>query len=725
MPKLTIILLLIFISVMSVTTAAQDKEITLESIYLKPEFTSSGLPDYKSMPDGVHYSFLEDDMSINVYEYETGKFVRTILDGGEFKRQTGRNNINIFDYKISNDENKILISTDAEKIYRKSIVSNYYVYDDSIKSIIQITKKGKARTAELSPDGNFAAYVMNNNIFLVDLASMEEKQVTKDGEQNKIINGVPDWVYEEELGLTEAVEWSPDGSKLAYLRFDESGVREFNLTYYGELYPNESKYKYPKAGESNSIVTVHVYDFNKNKSINVDIGKNQDVYIPRIKWTPQGVLSIIRLNRLQNRLEILFADAETGAARTVHADDNKYYIRESYDIHFLKDGRFLHITDKDGAANVYLHAKDGSVISRVTDEVNGVSEIKGTDGINGILYYSAYASTPYNRDVYSVKLDGSDKKKISDKGGYNNILFTNNLKYYILSNSDANTPSSQTLYDYTGREVRTINDNRKLKEKLKDYRLVKKEFFSFRTSDGVELFGWMMKPEQMDPANKYPLLMYVYGGPGSQSVLNTWGGNDYLWYQMLCGKGYVIACVDGRGTGGRGSEFEKQVYRRMGELELNDQIEAAKYFGSLDFIDRERIGIWGWSFGGYMSSLCITGGPEYFSLAVAVAPVSSFRLYDNIYTERYLGLPRDNPEGYDNYAPLVHADKLKGKLLIVHGSADDNVHFQNTMEFVKELISSNKQFEMQIYPDRNHSIVGGNTRYHLFKRITGFILNNL
>lgn len=725
MSKFTKIFLSLFISVLSVTAAAQDKEVTLESIYLKPEFTSLGLPDYRSIPDGIHYSYLEDDLSINIYEYETGKFVRTLLDGSEFKRKAGRNNIDIFDYKISGDERKILISTDAEKIYRKSVVSNYYIFDASKNSIIRITKTGKARTAELSPDGNFAAYVMNNNIFLVDLTSMEETQITKDGEQNKIINGVPDWVYEEELGLSEAIEWSPDGTKLAYIRFDESGVREFNLTYFGELYPNESKYKYPKAGESNSIVTLHVYDLKNSKSIVVDIGTNQDVYIPRIKWTPLGVLSIIRLNRQQNKLDVLFADAETGSSRTVHTDENKYYIRESYDLHFLKDGRFLHITDKDGAANVYLHTKDGSVINRVTDEISGVSEIKGTDGINGILYYAAYASASYNRDVFSVKFDGSDKKKISDKSGYNNILFTNNLKYYILSNSDANTPSSQVLYDNAGREVRTINDNKKLKEKLKEYRLVKKEFFTFKTSDGIELTGWIMKPHQIDPSKKYPLLMYVYGGPGSQSVLNTWGGNDYMWYQTLCGKGYVIACVDGRGTGGRGTDFEKQIRGRMGELELKDQIEAAKYFGSLDFIDRDRIGIWGWSFGGYMSSLCITEGAEYFSLAVAVAPVTSFRLYDNIYTERYLGLPKDNPEGYDNNAPLVHASKLKGKLLIAHGSADDNVHYQNTMEFAKELISSNKQFEMQIYPDRNHSIVGSNTRYHLFKRITGFILNNL
>lgn len=719
--------LILIISVLSICPRAftQDREITLESIQLKPEFSSAGLPDYRSMPDGVHYSLLEDDNTINVYEYETGKLVKTLLDGKEFARLSGKEKTDIRSYEISDDETKILIATDVERLYRKSVVSNYYLYDAVSKTLSFITKRGKARVAELSPDGSFAAYVTDNNLFVFSLKSGSEIQVTNDGENNKIINGVPDWVYEEELGLTKAFEWSRDGKKIAWIRFDESGVKEYNLTYYGELYPNESKYKYPKAGENNSVVSVHVFDIAYKKYVKADIGPETDIYIPRIKFTPQNNLSIIRLNRLQNREDLLFADAVTGTSKVAYTEVAKYYIRESFDLTFLKDGSFIRISDKDGYANAYMHSPDGKIISQITKGAPGIADLKGVDEDNRTIYFAAFESAPYNRDIFSVRFDGSDRKKLSVKDGFNNALFTSKFKYYILSNSDANTPSTQILCGINGREVKVLNENKKLKDKLKDYNLTKKEIFSFKTSDGTELFGWMMKPVNMDETKKYPLLMYVYGGPGSQMVLNAWGGADYMWYQMLCQKGYVVVCVDGRGTGGRGSEFEKQVYRQIGKFELNDQIEAAKYFGGLNFIDKDRIGIWGWSYGGYMSSLCITAGSEYFKLAVAVAPVTSFRFYDNIYTERYLGLPQDNPSGYDDFAPLKHAAELKGKFLIVHGSADDNVHYQNTMEFVNELIKANKQFEMQIYPNRNHSIFGGTTRYHLFKRITEYILNNL
>lgn len=719
--------LILIISVLSICPRAftQDREITLESIQLKPEFSSAGLPDYRSMPDGVHYSLLEDDNTINVYEYETGKLVKTLLDGKEFARLSGKEKTDIRSYEISDDETKILIATDVERLYRKSVVSNYYLYDAVSKTLSFITKRGKARVAELSPDGSFAAYVTDNNLFVFSLKSGSEIQVTNDGENNKIINGVPDWVYEEELGLTKAFEWSRDGKKIAWIRFDESGVKEYNLTYYGELYPNESKYKYPKAGENNSVVSVHVFDIADKKYVKADIGPETDIYIPRIKFTPQNNLSIIRLNRLQNREDLLFADAVTGTSKVAYTEVAKYYIRESFDLTFLKDGSFIRISDKDGYANAYMHSPDGKIISQITKGAPGIADLKGVDEDNRTIYFAAFESAPYNRDIFSVRFDGSDRKKLSVKDGFNNALFTSKFKYYILSNSDANTPSTQILCGINGREVKVLNENKKLKDKLKDYNLTKKEIFSFKTSDGTELFGWMMKPVNMDETKKYPLLMYVYGGPGSQMVLNAWGGADYMWYQMLCQKGYVVVCVDGRGTGGRGSEFEKQVYRQIGKFELNDQIEAAKYFGGLNFIDKDRIGIWGWSYGGYMSSLCITAGSEYFKLAVAVAPVTSFRFYDNIYTERYLGLPQDNPSGYDDFAPLKHAAELKGKFLIVHGSADDNVHYQNTMEFVNELIKANKQFEMQIYPNRNHSIFGGTTRYHLFKRITEYILNNL
>jgi dipeptidyl-peptidase 4 len=720
--------ILLFLSVFALflNGFSQDKEITLESILLKPEFSGAAVSDYKSMNDGVHYSVLEDDMSINVCDYETGKITKTLLNGKDFVEASGNEKIKISNYEFSADESKILISTDVERIYRRSIISNYYVWNTENNTLTFITKRGKVQLAELSPDGTSVAYVMDNNLFVFDLNSETDIQITKDGERNKIINGATDWVYEEELGLSEGFEWSPDSKKIAYMRFDESKVKEYSFTVYGDLYPGESKYKYPKAGESNSIVTVHVYDFKTKKSVKVDAGNNPDVYIARIKWTPvQNTLSIIRLNRLQNKEDIIFADAVTGISKIGFTEENKYYIRESYDLTFLKDGRFLHLSDKDGYAHIYLHDKNGKVISQVTKGNFEVAGLYGIDADEGTVYYSAFESSQYNRDVFSVKLDGTGKKKISLKDGFNAASFSKTFKYYILSNSDANTPFTRTMYNKDGAEIKIISDNKKLKTKLQEYNLTKKEFFTFKTSEGVELNGWMMKPVNLDESKKYPVLMYVYGGPGSQSVVNGWGGNDYMWYQMLCRKGYVIACVDGRGTGARGSEFEKQVYGKMGKYELIDQIEAVKYLSTLNYVDKDRIGIWGWSFGGYMSSLCITAGADYFKFAIAVAPVTSFRYYDNIYTERYLGLPKDNPDGYDEYAPLKYADKLKGKFLIVHGSADDNVHYQNTMDFVNELVKANKQFEMQVYPNKNHNISGGTTRYHLYKRMTEFILNNL
>jgi dipeptidyl-peptidase-4 len=510
------------------------------------------------------------------------------------------------------------------------------------------------------------------------------------------------------------------------MKFDESKVKEMDLTFYGELYPTQSPYKYPKAGEDNSIVTVWVYDLNNSKTTKVDVGENTDQYIARIKFTNDvNTLSVFRLNRLQNKLDILYADAASGKSKTVFSEENKYYISGPYDLTFLKDGKFLRVSDRDGYEQIYLHDKDGNIKNQITGGQTEVSELKGVDEENGTVYYTAFSKDGINKYVYVINLDGSDKKQLTIKDGSNNAAFSSGFKYFVTSFSDANTPGYYELRRKDGTLVKILNDNKDLVEKMKEYNFTSKDFFKFNTSDGVELNGWIMKPNNFDANKKYPVLMYVYGGPGSQSVTNAFGYFDYVWYQMLCQKGYIVACVDGRGTGSRGTEFEKQIYGKMGKFELNDQIEGAKYFASLPYVDKDRIGIWGWSFGGYMSALCITAGADYFKTAVAVAPVTNFRYYDNIYTERYLGLPKDNASGYDDNSPITYADKLKGNLLLVHGSSDDNVHFQNSMEFVNALIKANKQFEMQVYPNRNHNISGGNTRYHLFKRITDYILRNL
>ncbi|MFA7359982.1 MAG: S9 family peptidase [Candidatus Kapaibacterium sp.] len=722
--KQVIFLLLLILS--AVTVISQDKELTLESIYFDDEFTPEGAGTYNSMKDGNYYSSIDEDKNINIYDYETGSLKTKVMDGSSFIAATGKEKIEIKDYKFSSDESKILVSADIEKIYRTSFVADYYVWDVKTGKTTKITKDAKARYAELSPDGNKVLYIQNNNIYIYNISDGKITQVTKDGKKNSIINGISDWVYEEELGLSKAFSWSADSKFIAYMKFDESKVKEMNLTFYNDLYPSEFSYKYPKAGEENSVVTVWSYDLENGKTVRIDVGSNTDQYIPRIKFTPDNhTLSIIRLNRLQNKLEILFSDALSGKTNVVFIEEAKYYISESYDLTFLKDGRFIRMSDRDGFAHIYLHEKNGQVKNQVTKGNYDVSEIKGADEEAGTVYYTAFSADGIEKNFFVINFDGSEKKQLSYKDGFNNVSFSSELKYYILSHSDANTPGFYELKRKDGTLVKMLEDNHAVVDKMKEYNFVQTELFKFNTSGNVELNGWIMKPHNIQADKKYPVLIYVYGGPGSQSVKNSYDGFGNPWHQMLCQKGYIVACVDGRGTGARGTEFEKQVYGKMGKLELIDQIEGAKYLASLPYVDKDRIGIWGWSFGGYMSALAITAGADYFKTAVSVAPVTNFRYYDNIYTERYLGLPKDNPSGYDDNSPISHADKLKGNLLIVHGSTDDNVHYQNTMEFTDALIKADKQFEMQIYPNRNHNIGGGNTRYHLFKRITEYLLRNL
>ncbi|MFA5010731.1 MAG: S9 family peptidase [Ignavibacteria bacterium] len=722
--KQGLVLLIFMLSATAVIS--QYKEITLESIYINSEFTPEGAGTYNSMKDGNYYSSMDEDNNINVYDYETGTLKSKVMDGASFITATGKDKITIKDYKFSSDESRILVSADVERIYRTSFIADYYVWDVKNGKTDKITKDAKAQYAEFSPDGNKVLYIQNNNIYIYNISDEKVIQVTSDGKKNSIINGTSDWVYEEELGLSKAFSWSADSRLVAYMKFDESKVKEMNLTFYNDLYPSEFSYKYPKAGEDNSVVTVWVYGLENGKTVKVDIGNNTDQYIPRIKFTPDNnTLSIIRLNRLQNKLDILLADALTGKSNVAFTEESKYYISESFDLTFLKDGRFLRMSDRDGWAHIYLHEKNGQIKNQVTKGNFEVSELKGADEEAGTVYFTAFSADGLERDFFIINFDGTGKKQLSFKDGLNNASFSSEFKYYILSHSDANTPSSYELKRKDGTLVKMLEDNQAIINKMKEYNFVPIEMFKFNTSDNVELYGWIMKPHNIQADKKYPVLMYVYGGPGSKSVKNAYDGFSNPWHQMLCQKGYIVACVDGRGTGGRGTEFEKQVYGNMGKLELIDQIEGAKYLASLPYVDKNRIGIWGWSFGGYMSALAITAGADYFKTAVSVAPVTNFRYYDNIYTERYLGLPKDNPSGYDDNAPTSHADKLKGNLLIVHGSTDDNVHYQNTMEFVNALIKANKQFEMQIYPNRNHNIGGENARYHLFKRITEYLIRNL
>jgi dipeptidyl-peptidase 4 len=703
------------------------KDITIEDIWQSYLFYPQSLGDVVSMKDGEHYCMLENDIMINEYEYKTGEKTKTIVRTSQLIPEGEKEGISIDEYEFSPDETKILIATNTDQIYRHSSISDYYIWDTKTEKLTKLSDGGKQRLASFSPTGTKVAFVRDNNIFIKDLVTNKESQITTDGLINNIIYGTTDWVYEEEFSFTNAYFWSPDGDKLAFYRFDESKVKEYDMVLYDSLYPTIYKYKYPKAGEDNSVIGIFVYDLNSAKTTTMDIGKETDIYIPRIKWTQDNnVLAIERMNRLQNKLEILLADASAGSAKVIYTEENKYYIEITDDLTFLKDGKqFVVTSDKDGYNHIYMYKLDGTLVKQLTQGKWDVTALKGIDETNKLVYYISAEDSPLNRDLYSVKLDGTDKTKISKKVGTNDAEFSETYKYFINTWDDANTPPYITINKASGKEIKVLVDNSDLVTLTKEYGFTKQEFYTFKTSEGVELNGWMIKPPDFDAKKKYPVLMDVYGGPGVQTAQNTWGYFNFAWEEMLAQKGYIIVSVDNRGTGARGADFKKCTYGQLGKLETADQIEAAKYLGALSYVDKSRIGIWGWSYGGYMTALCLTKGAEYFKTGIAVAPVTNWRYYDNIYTERYMGLPKDNASGYDDNSPVNFVKKMKGNFLLVHGTADDNVHFQNSMMLSNALINANVQFDEFFYPNKNHNIAGGITRYHLFNKMTAFLLEKL
>lgn len=716
------------------------KQITLEDIYQKNYFGAKRIFGIRSMNNGEHYTTSGGNFSeqfIVKYEYKTGNAVDTILKNTWLKVKGKDAVISMEGYEFNKDETKVLVSSESEQIYRHSTKEDYYIYDIRSKTTTFISSAGKQMFAEFSPDGKKIGFCRDNNLFVYDIASGKETKVTLDGKANNIINGSTDWVYEEEFSFDKAWFWSPDGSKIAYYRFDESKVKEFSMNKYGTLYPSQYKFKYPKAGEDNSKVQIYIYDIRSGSRVMADLGQEYE-YVPRIKWTNNpNFLSIQRMNRLQNKLELLFADASNGKTKVILTETSDTYIEISDDLTFLPAGSdpagFIWTSDRDGYNHLYLHDMNGILTYQITKGAWDVMDFIGYDDKNKIFYYTSTEISPTDKNLYSVSLEGTNKKKMSPLAGFDDAAFNSTFTYYIHTQASANRPPATVLRTADGAEVRILEDNTTLLRKTNDYSLVTKEFFKFTTTDGTELNGWMMKP--VTPAEKskgspkggeprFPVLMFVYGGPGSNTVKNTWD-RDYFWYQMLCQKGYMVVSVDNRGTGGRGAKFKKCTYKQLGKYETEDQIEAAKYLGTLPYVDKSRIGIWGWSYGGYMSSLCITKGADVFKMAMAVAPVTNWRYYDNIYTERYMALPKDNASGYDDNSPINHVGKLKGKFLLIHGTADDNVHFQNSVEMVTELVKANKQFDFFAYPDKAHGISGGNTPLHLRTLLTNFILENL
>lgn len=719
------ILSTLFIGLLVSSLVAQnsEKSFTLENIIKKNEFRAKGVYGFRSMNDGQHYSSRAEG-NILVYSYKTGELTDTLVKGDELIPPGGDEPISIMNYEFSKDEKKILIPTDTEKIYRRSSKSNYYVWDTETKSLQQLSANGKQRLADFSPDGRKVAFVRENNIFIKDLLSGDEKQITTDGKDRFIINGTTDWVYEEEFSITKGFYWSPGGSKLAYYKFDESNVAEYELQMWGELYPVMHRYKYPKAGEENSIISIHVYDLNSNETIGLDIGEETDQYIPRIKWTNQeNILSIQRMNRLQNELEILLADAESGESKVVYFEKNKYYIDITDHLMFTDEDHFLISSEADGYYHIYYYSIEGELVQQLTRGKWDVTDIEGYDEKRKKVYFQAAYSSPLNRDIMAVDLKGNISL-LSSGLGTNTADFSQNFDYYINTYSDANTPPVVTLHKHNGKLVRKLKENNELERKLAEYGYSKREFFAINTDEGVELNAWKILPPDFDPEKEYPVLMHVYGGPASQTVRNSWDGGN-LWYQMLAQQGIICVSVDNRGTGARGEEFRKMTYLQLGKYETIDQISAARHLASQAWVDEEHIGIFGWSYGGFMSTLCMTKGADIFDAGIAVAPVTNWKYYDNIYTERFMRTPQENPDGYEDNSPINHTGMLQGKFMLVHGTADDNVHVQNAIDLVSALVESDKQFELMLYPNKNHGIYGGNTQYHLYRMMTDFLLKNL
>ena len=747
MKKLIVCMTLALLSIAGEATA-QKAQITLEDIWTKRTFAPKGIGSIRSMQDGEHYLSMSRT-GIAKYSYLTGEKVEDLcLFGGPGAGRQAKPLPPFEGYEMSADEQKILLSSGFEPLYRHSGVSDYYIYDVQAKTFTRISNTGKQRLTTLSPDGSKVAFVRDNNLYWMDLATLEEHAITTDGKVNEIINGTTDWVYEEEFAITKGFQWSPDSKKIAYMRFDESKVKEYNMQMWGALYPEDYKYKYPKAGEDNSKVEMWVYSLEKNaRARYIYAGGSAFEYIPRFQWTNNpDVLAVMRMNRLQNHMQILLMDAPESFT-LLYEEEDKAYVDVPDTWQFITVGKgkkakeqMLITSEEDGYRHIYLYDMQGNLVKQVTSGEWEVCDVPGIDVKNQRLYYTSREHHPTQKSLFVIGFDGKKKQCLNDvtsnvkntgdmyvMGTYN-ATFSNGCKYYIRTYSNANEPTVYTLHDANGKLIKVLEDNSELHKKIfVEYGANRKRFKSFTTSTGVKLNYYTITPKDFDLNKRYPVLIYVYGGPGNQQVSDSYGGSDFYWYHMLAEKGYVVFCFDGRGTGGRGAAFKKQTYGDLGRMECEDAIEAARWLGQQTWVDKDRIGIWGWSFGGYLSTLSLLKGNDVFKMAIAVAPVMNWRYYDNIYTERFLGLPKDNAKGYDENSPLNFADRLQGNYLLIHGTGDDNVHFQNSAEMVEKLENAGKQFEFRIYPNTNHSIYDatGNTRLNLYQLMTDFIERKL
>lgn len=725
MKILQAVVVLSFLATTFSTTLAQQKDITLEEIW-GGQFRTERLDVLRSLKNGKEYSVLNYNRTqrastIDVYDYKSGEKVRTILSSGDLEEVPY-----IISYEFNEDESQILIASQLEQVFRRSSLGTYYIYDVASKSVSLLSEQ-KVQEPTFSPDGSKIAYGFQNNLYYKDLASGKVTQVTTDGVKNKIINGITDWVYEEEFAFVRAFDWSADGKHLAFIRFDETDVPEFSMDVYGkELYQSQTVFKYPKAGEANAEVSLHTYNLEQNKTTEVDVTPYNSYYIPRLEWTQDpDILSVQLTNRHQNVLDLVFVNAQDNTSELILQEKDEAYIDVTDNLTFLNDNSFIWTSEMDGWNHIYHYSKTGKLINQITKGPWEVTNYYGFDPRTGRVYFQSTENGSINRDVYSITSTGKNKVRLSQGTGNNSASFSADFTYFINTFSNAKTPYVFTLHDaITGDQVREIKNNNSLKTDLANYKMSPKEFSTI-TINGNDLNMYMIKPLDFDPNKEYPLFMYQYSGPGSQQVSNRWNGSNDYWHQMLAQQGFIVACVDGRGTGLKGRDFKKMTQKELGKYEVEDQIAAAEKLGMLPYIDADRIGIWGWSYGGFMSSNCLFQAPDTFAMAIAVAPVSSWRFYDTIYTERYMQTPQENPTGYDNNSPITHVENMKGDFLLVHGSGDDNVHVQNTMRLVEALVQANKDFDWLVYPDKNHGIYGGNTRLHLYNKMTKFIQESL
>lgn len=719
-------MLRILLFMLCTTVAVAQRQITIDDVAGNSTFAQRSVSGINWMKDGKFYTSLANN-KIQKYEITTGQTAEVILDAATLSPS-----ITVQGYSFSQDEKKLLLYASVESIYRRSFRADYYIYDLATRALTPLSKNGKQQYAAFSPDATHVAFVRSNNLYYVTLADMAEVQVTTDGKFNHIINGSTDWVYEEEFGFASAFYWSPDGKKLAYYRFDEGHVKEYNLQKWnkGQLYPEDYRFKYPKAGEANAYVEILIYDLASKQVVRADLGSNKDIYVPRAQWTADAnVFAIRKMNRLQNEAELFHIDATSGAMQLVLKESSDTYVDMEYtdDLIYTSDKKnFIAASERSGYKHLYWYSSDGKLINPITSGDWEVSQLIGYDEKSKTVYYLSTEGNYLNRSFYSISIDGKKKTKLSKEDGAHTVNMSSDYQFYIDYYSNAGKPLTVSLYKTKGNSlVKVLEANEGLVKNLAEYGITPKEFFKYKSADGAtELDGYWIKPQHFDASKKYPVLVYQYSGPRSSSVFNSFGGGYFYWYHMLAQQGILVAVIDTRGTGSRGEKFAKQTYKQLGKYELEDLLAGARHLGAQPYVDATRIGIFGWSYGGYMSSLAMTKGAGVYKLGIAGAPVTNWRFYDTIYTERFLQTPQLNASGYDDNSPTTYADKLKGKFLLIHGTGDDNVHFQNSVALEDGLIRAGKQFRSFYYPDLPHGW-GGKPRQHLIIMMTEFLQQNL